>query len=226
MKLLLIAAILLLGPLEIATAQPTKPIQRGEYAYLEIMHERQSPDLCLPTCVAMAMNYYGTAKSQWTVKRLSNEHKDLFSGTTLEEICQGIKPLGYTWDRWQWPGDSNGFLNAIHAVEQSLDNGKPVVLEILQHVLPQQPNGNGLPGRRRFYRNRSHVMGVGHALLAFGYDTSSQELFVMDPAMDFPGKRYLSFDELRELWSRDDHYHALFTARLGEMPEGHLASAR
>ncbi|HET6402279.1 MAG TPA: C39 family peptidase [Candidatus Kapabacteria bacterium] len=222
MKLLLIAAILLLGSLEIATAQPAKPSARGEYAYLEILHEHQSPDLCLPTCVAMALNYYGDEKSQWTIKRLSNEDKDIFSGTSFEEIQQGLKPLGYTWDRWLWPGDSVGFVNAIHAVEQSLDEGKPVILEILHHVLPQQPGGNGLPGRRRFYNHRSHVVGVGHALLAFGYDAQAQELFVMDPAMQFPGKRHLSFDELQTLWCYfDGRFHALFTAAAGKLPTGH-----
>ncbi len=202
---------------EIAGAQPTKPIERGQYAYLEIMHEHQSPDLCLPTCVAMAMNFYGEDKSQWTIKRLSNEHKDIFSGTSFEEIQKCIKPLGYTWDRWQWPGNGTGFDHAMDAIEKSLDNGKPVILEVKVQFFSRTPDYIQTPA---FGTKRAQH--AGHALLVFGYDKDAKQVLVMDPAMQFPGKRYIPFDELRSMWRYfDGRYHALFTAKSGDIPMGH-----
>jgi ABC-type bacteriocin/lantibiotic exporter with double-glycine peptidase domain len=185
-----------------AMPEPTKTPERGKYAYLEIMHEQQSPDLCLPTCVAMVLNYYGDGKSQYTIKRLSNEHKDLFSATGLDEIRDGIKKIGYTWDRWRWPGDSTGVYNGIDAIEQSLDDGRPVIVSIKVTI----PN---------YHRK------VAHAIIAFGYDASEREIFFMDPAKDFPGKRHISFEEFRDLWNEDGSCWALFTAPHGEMPTGH-----
>jgi hypothetical protein len=218
LKILLTCALMICSLKESSEAQPTKPIQRGEYAYLDIMHEQQSPDLCLPTCVSMAMNFYGEGKSQWTVKRLSNEHKALFSGTSFEEIQHGIKPLGYTWDRWQWHGDSIGFRHAVSAVEQSLDNGKPVIFEVRVQFFAGTPDYVNTPS---FGSSRSQQ--AGHALLAFGYDNKAKQIFVMDPAMPFPGKRYISFDELQSMWRYfDGFYHGLFTAKAGDLPAGHI----
>ena len=188
-------------------AQPMKTPERGKYACLEIMHEQQSPDLCLPTCVAMVMNYYGDGKSQYTVKRLSNDHKDLFSGTTFEEIQDGIKKIGYTWDRWQWHNDNSGFHNAINAIEQSLDDGKPVIVSIKVPLVEY---------RRKVY----------HALLAFGYDEREGKIFILDPARPEPGKRFMTFDELREMWNEDGVLYALFTAPPGKMPTGHTTPAQ
>ncbi len=193
----------LTATISVATAQPTKEIVRGRYAYIEIAHEEQSPDLCLPTCVAMALNYYGAGKSQWTIKRLSNEHKDLFSGTSLEEVQQGIKPLGYTWDRWRWRADSMGFVNGLDAIKQSLDRGKPVIIGI--HV------ERDVADHRR----------LGHALLAFGYDAEEREIMFMDPAQTFPGKRHVSYDHFREMWNQGGQRLALFTAAEGDLPVGH-----
>ena len=200
-KPILIAAIFCAINLS-ASAQQTKPTMRGQYAYLEIMHEHQRPNLCLPTCVAMTMNYYGDGKTQYTLKRLSNEHKDIFSGTSFEEIQDGIKKIGYTWDRWKWHNDSAGFHNAIDAIEQSLDYGKPVIVSIKVPLV-------------EYRRNRYH------ALLAFGYDAKEHEIFILDPARQFPGKRHITFDELREMWDEDGALYGLFTARMGEMPTGH-----
>jgi hypothetical protein len=212
------ACILIVAAIPIASvAQPTKPIERGQYAYLQIAHEQQSPDLCLPTCVAMAMNFYGDGKSQWTVKRLSNEHKDLFSGTSFEEIQHGIKPLGYTWDRWRWPGDTMGFRHAINALEQSLDGGKPVIIEVKVQFVSSTPDWVLQPG---FGLNRPQQ--AGHALIAFGYDNEAKQIFVMDPAMPFPGKRYIPFSELQAMWLYfDGRYNGLFTAKAGDLPTGH-----
>jgi hypothetical protein len=165
----------------------------------------------------MAMNFYGDGKSQWTVKRLSNEHKDIFSGTTLEEIRQGIKPLGYTWDRWQWRSNTkDGFDNAIHALELSLDDGKPVILAVDVLFFGTTPDREAIPsfGKKR-------PLHVGHALLAYGYDSNEKEVFVMDPAMQFPGKRHIPFDELKDMWRQGGWYHALFTAPAGKLPTGH-----
>ncbi|HEY3876019.1 MAG TPA: C39 family peptidase [Candidatus Kapabacteria bacterium] len=183
-------------------SQPSRPNERGKYAYLEIMHESQSPDLCLPTCVAMAMNYYGDGKTQWTLKRLSNEHKDLFSTTTFEEVQSGIKKIGYTWDRWRWHNDSAGFHNAISALQQSLDDKRPVIVSIKVPV----PN------------NRLELY---HAMLVFGYDQEKGKIFILDPARPFPGKRIMTFDELRQMWNENGILYCMFTAKGGDVPTGH-----
>ncbi len=201
LRLTSLIAALLLAPALLA-AQSKLPAPK-KYAYLKILHLQQSPDLCLPTCVAMLLNYYGDEKTQWTIKRLSNENKDIFSATSFEEIQNGMKPLGYTWDRWQWPADSIGFLNAIDAVEQSLDAGKPVILSVNVAV----------PA----YVHKAYA----HALLVFGYDAEEREVFLMDPARPFPGKRHVSFDELREIWREGRSFYSLFTAPAGEVPVGH-----
>src|ERR1035437_2562061 len=82
LRLISLIAVLILAPTLLA-AQPTKPIEPKHYAYLPILHEHQSPNLCLPTCVAMLLTYYGDQKTQWTIKRLSNERKDIFSATSF-----------------------------------------------------------------------------------------------------------------------------------------------
>jgi hypothetical protein len=206
-------------------AQPTKPIVPGQYGYLEIMDEQENTLVGLPTCIAMTLNFYG-ADSQWTavrvgsamglnfdaqrkssgmLKRLSSENTDLFNGISFEQIQTGIKKMGYTWDRWQWPDDTAGFRHAINAIEQSLDARKPVIIdELIQHP------------SRNVGRTESH-----QALLAFGYDEKAGELLVMDPAMNFPGKRHIPFNELKNIWDNGGYYHALFTAPKGAFPAGH-----
>jgi hypothetical protein len=208
-----------------AAAQPTKPIAPGQYGYLEIMDEQESTLVSLPTCIAMTLNFYG-ADSQWTavrvgsalglnfdvqgrssrtssgvLKRLANENTDLFNGISFEQIQTGIKKIGYTWDRWQWPDDTAGFQHAINAIKQSLDARKPVIIdELIQYA--------------GWTKNHQ-------ALLAFGYDENAGELLVMDPAMNFPGKRHIPFSELKNIWSNKGYYHALFTAPKGAFPAGH-----
>ena len=208
-----------------AGAQPTKPIVPGQYGYLEIMAEHESSFLSLPTSIAMALNFYG-ADSQWTairvgsamglnfdvqsrssgmVKRLASENTDLFNGISFEQIQDGMKKIGYTWDRWQWPDDTTGFRNAINAIEQSLDARKPVIIdELIQYA------------SRNVGRTASH-----QALLAYGYDEKAGELLVMDPTVSFPGKRHIPFSELKNMWAIKGYYHALFTAPLGAFPAGH-----
>jgi hypothetical protein len=208
-----------------AGAQPTKPIVAGQYGYLEIMAEHESALQSLPTSIAMALNFYG-ADSQWTavrvgsalglnfdvqgkssgmLNRLANNNAVLFNGISFEQIQVGIKKIGYTWDRWQWPDDSTGFRNAINAIEQSLDARKPVIID----ELIQYPS-------RNVGRTESH-----QALLAFGYDEKAGELLVMDPVMNFPGKRHIPFSELRNIWGIKGYYHTLFTAPVGAFPAGH-----
>ncbi len=210
-----------------AAAQPTKPIVAGQYGYLEIMDEQESTLLSLPACIAMTLNFYG-ADSQWTavrvgsalglnfdvqgrgrssgmVKRLASYNPDLFNGISLEQIQEGMKKMGYTWDRWQWPDDSTGFRNAINAIKQSINLQKPVIIdELIQYA----SNNVGRTGNHQ-------------ALLAFGYDEKEGELLVMDPAIKFPGKRHIPLSELKDMWHIKGYYHALFTAPKGAFPAGH-----
>jgi hypothetical protein len=209
-----------------AIAQPTKPTMLGQYAYLEITPEHEGSLLSLPCCVAMVLNFYRVDSSRWTAKRvdvelglqydatgrsvwtgkhLASDDPDLFNGTSFKDIQDGIKKMGYAWDRWDWPDDTAGFRNAINAVELSLDDGKPVVV-----------------GEAVHYTNRQGKVKEAHlALLAFGYDEKAGELIVMDPTMQFPGKRHIPFGELKNLWDWGGHYRALFTAAAGKIPTGH-----
>jgi hypothetical protein len=211
---------------ELTEAQPSKPIVPGQYAYLEIRPEVEGTLLTLPTCVAMALNFYNTDTSQWTAKRvdvdmglhydemgtsiytgkhLGGDAADDFNGTSLKDIQDGMKKMGYTWDRWYWPDDSAGFRNALNAIEQSLDNRNPVIIgEVIQYTA-----------------RRGRVKLIHQALLAFGYDEQSDELLVMDPRMQFPGKRHIPFRELKKNWDWDGHYRGLFTAAPGKLPTGH-----
>lgn len=168
----------------------------------------------------MALRYYGGDESQWTIKTLAKDHRDIFSSTTFQAVQQAVQSLGYTWDRWRWVDDSMGFANAIRAVEQSLDDRKPVILGVVHSVLPGEP----LWTHSRVSRHQSHVVRRAHALLAFGYDSRSQELFLLDPAEQFPGKRHMPFKELREIWDRNGQLYAMFTAPKGELPDGHHCS--
>jgi hypothetical protein len=208
-----------------SVAQPTKPIVPGQYGYLKIMAEHESADLSLPACVAMAMNFYG-ADSQWTAirvgsamglhyysegesprrgKRVPGDPTELFYGISFDQIQAGVKKIGYTWDRWQWPADSTGFRNAINAIEQSVDAGKPVIIDEMI----------------KYSGRRGGWWYVHQALLAYGYDEKAGELLVMDPTVQFPGKRHIPFDELKDIWRRGWHYHGLFTAAPGALPAGH-----
>jgi Peptidase_C39 like family len=225
-SLILLSAFFICFHVRTAGAQPTKPIVPGQYGYFEIRAEHESPDLSLPACVAMAMNFYTADSSQWTAKglavalgmhsysevesprrgrRVQSNSNDLFYGISFDEIQAGIKKMGYTWDRWQWPADSIGFENGIDAIEQSIDARKPVILdEVLQ-----------------YFNRRGDRWTVHQALLVFGYDEKAGELIVMDPTVKFPGKRHIPFDELKTIWHRGAHFHALFTAPPGVLPTGH-----
>ena len=209
-----------------AGAQPTKPIQSGQHAYLEIRPEYEGALLTFPTCVAMTLNFYGMDTSQWTAKRvdlelglhydemgksiytgkqLEGDEADYFNGTSFKDIQGGIKKMGYTWDKWQWPDDNAGFRNALNAIEQSLDRRNPVIIGEAVH----------------FSNKKGKMKDIHKALLAFGYDEKVGELFVMSPTMQFPGKRHIPFDELKHIWDWDGHYRALFTAPVGKLPTGH-----
>lgn len=156
-----------------------KPTVQGEYAYIQVMHKKQGPKMCVPTSASMILAYYGDKNiTPQTLKQLSTPINSDFEGTYLRDLINGVKSFGYDWELRVFPVDSAGFENGFREIRQTLDRGNPILLS-------------------------TSFPPVGHTLVMVGYDTTRKEVFLVDPDMEAPGRRTLTYAKFKMMWHDD-----------------------
>lgn len=156
-----------------------RPIVKGEYTYLQVMHKRQAPKMCVPTSASMILAYYGDKNiPPQTLKQLSTPVNSDFDGTYLRDLINGVRSFGYNWELRVFSVDSAGFENGFKEIRQTLDKGNPILLS-------------------------TSFPPVGHTMVMVGYDTIRREIFLVDPDIEAPGRRTLSYTKFKAIWHDD-----------------------
>ena len=106
----------------------------AEQYLLKINHIRQAPMLCVPTSVAMVLDYYGEKVDQKELKRKieDTEFKDddrrLYKGTKFWKVERALKEMGYNWETKDF--DINNGNAGIALIKSEIMQGKPVLAAI------------------------------------------------------------------------------------------------
>jgi hypothetical protein len=156
-----------------------RPNVQGEYVYIEVMHKEQAAKMCVPTSASMILAYYGDKDiSPRSLKQLSTPANSDFDGTYLIDLINGVRSLGYNWELRVFPVDSIGFEYGFSEIRRTLDNGNPVLLSTSSPP-------------------------IGHTLVMVGYDTIRKEIFLVDPGIEAPGRRTLTYTKFKDIWHDD-----------------------
>ncbi len=161
----------------------------------------QEHNLCLPTCGAMVLNYYGEQTSQYSVKHLCGDDAGLLTGTRFTDLIKAVRVLGYKWRAVAVDARDSLCASCMNVLKKELDAGRPVILGI--------SDLEEAAGRTFIAANRNQAYidlpvngreNVNHAVILTGYDTKAEEVTLMDPARSGTGVRVLSYERFEHLW--------------------------
>jgi hypothetical protein len=164
---------------------------------LPVPHLKQGILLCVPTCASMVLLYYGEQRSPESLKALaaSVSSDPAFSGTYFVDLVKGMTKIGHHWQEKYYPVTDEGFEEGLAAITASLNAGRPVLVD-------------------------TNIPPVGHTVLAIGYDPTHRELMLLDPNMESPGIRRMSYNEFNGVWHSLTAYirGTIFTYPKGKNP--------
>lgn len=156
---------------------------------IPMQHQRQTLNMCVPTCAAMAFDVYDVEFTPVELKRLATPPDSTFEGTYFRDMTRAAQDLGYPWRMVDFPTSDEGGREAIAELRKSLDEGRPVLVDL-------------------------NVPPVGHTVLVNGYDGFLGTILYVDPNTPAPGQRELSEKEFDTIWRSviSDVRGAIFTA--------------
>ncbi|MGB7328383.1 MAG: transglutaminase domain-containing protein [Rubripirellula sp.] len=171
--------------------QTTNQGKKIDFVFLPLMHLRQSERLCAPTSASMVLWKYGVKVPPSKIKELANSVATdrTFAGTYFEDIVAGLEKLGFVWMLEHFQTDAKGFAKGLDAIEKSLREGKPVIID-------------------------THVPPDGHTVVVNGLDPNRQLVSIVDPLIPEPGLRRVTYAEFEKLWRSviDDVRGCILTA--------------
>lgn len=174
------------------------PNQLGKSGYIALTHQRQEMNLCVPTSASMVLEYFGCPITPRELKVLSRkkkydptkEFKD-FTFTMFNDLVFGMSKLGINWKINNYQNTRSGANSGLADIKASIDKGNPVLIDT------------------SIYK--------GHTFVVCGYNNEAQDLIVIDPNIDAPGIRVISYKVVEQIWnSRCVGYNgrgAIFTDR-------------
>ena len=150
---------------------------KADYVFLPITHLQQSKNMCAPTSASMALLHHGARVPPLKIKSLANAvtTKPDFPGTYFEDLVEGLKPIGVSWDLKYFKTTEAGFDTGLAQIIESLDQGNPVIVD-------------------------TNVPPDGHTVLVNGYDPNRKLISIVDPLLPKPGLRRLTYDEFKRDW--------------------------
>lgn len=151
-------------------------------AYIELSHQQQETNLCVPTSASMVLQRSGTTISPREIKMLSsnkrqrrNQEFDDFTATMFSDLIAGLSKVGVRWEQRTYRNHKYGFRDGLEELKVSLDDGWPVLAD------------TSLYG--------------GHTFVVVGYDEAKQQIIAVDPAIPAPGLRAISYDDFEDIWN-------------------------
>jgi hypothetical protein len=158
------------------------PNRAGQSAWIPLRHQRQEPNLCVPTSASIILDYFGDSISPREIKALAlnkryapgDDFTD-FSITFFRDLIAGLARRGYAWREKTYPNNSRGLKRGLVEIERYLDARIPVMIDT--------------------------TVSEGHTLVVAGYSIPNQTLLAVDPGEPFPGIRAVGFVELDGIWN-------------------------
>lgn len=156
----------------------------------DIQYYKQSTgsNLCVPTCAAMVLRWYGDLKTPVELKELSTPPDSDFAGTYFHDMVKGVAKLGYDWSLKSYPTTDRGFEDGFRDIQQCIVNRCPVLVDL-------------------------HIPPIGHTVLIVGFNPKTKEVIFLDPLLDHPGVKISSYDTFKEEWRSviSDNRGAIYT---------------
>ncbi len=167
--------------------------------FLELKHQLQGPNLCVPTSASIILEYYGDLESPEHLKVLS-KGDPTFLGTHYADLINGMRTLNYFWEMRVVKVDSLSFVQEVAFIEKELIDHHPPLVDVSTqpHTSPD-----------------AH----GHTMVVVGFDKESHELIFMDPGTSENYIRRISFKRFEKIWhgARDEKERVtIFTRPKGE----------
>lgn len=154
----------------------------GAGAYIELNHQKQETNLCVPSTASMVLGRSGRVISPREIKLLAsnkrqrrNQEFDDFTATMFVDLIAGLSKIGIRWEQRTYRDNKHGFRDGLKEMKAALDKGLPVLTD------------TSLYG--------------GHTFAVVGYDEAKQQIIAIDPAIDGPGLRVLAYDEFEDIWN-------------------------
>ncbi len=134
----------------------------------------------------MVLAYYGDPQTPRRLKVLAtggvydpNATFTDFSITFYRDIIRAVQGLGYSWAEHDYPDTDAGFTDGLGMIESQVRNGHPALVDV------SAPDG--------------------HTFVISGFNSVDRTLFVVDPNRPAPGRRWIGYDEFKNMWNE----HAL-----------------
>jgi hypothetical protein len=93
-------------------------------------HQRQEPNLCVPTSASIILDYFGESLSPREIKALAlnkpyapGDHFTDFTITLFRDLIAGLARRGYVWRERDYTNNSRGLKRGLVEIERSRDTG-------------------------------------------------------------------------------------------------------
>jgi len=176
--------------------------EAGKSAWIALKFEKQAPMLCATTSASMVVAHYGGKSNQYEIKALSQGKKfdpkvpfTDFTVTTMGDLVKGVKALGYEWKKSEYATNQEGFLKGMQAIEKSLDETRPVLVD-------------------------TTIAPPAHVITVVGYDKAKKTINCLNTLFAAPGIQAFSYADFERVWTTKpmgyDVRKAIFTAEKGK----------
>lgn len=154
----------------------------GICGYIELNHQLQERNLCVPTSASIVLQYFGQTATPRELKVLSrgkkydpNKRFKDFTLTMFNDLIGGISTLGISWKQMNWANNKAGAELGLAEIRQEIDKSNPVLID-------------------------TNLYG-GHTFIVNGYDENARYLIIMDPNIPAPGIRVISYKDIEKIWN-------------------------
>lgn len=169
-------------PMVKPTPVPTPP-PFGSSAQIQLNHQRQESNLCVPTSASIALNKFGQNYTPRHIKVLTtggmydpNKPFNDFTGMSYSSLILGLQRVGIRWNIQIFANDRNGFQQGMDKMKKSILYGYPVLASVA--IGP----------------------GNGHCVVISGFNDITKVITYVDPGSPAPGIRRISYDDFEKAY--------------------------